>query len=119
MTADLTQRITAAMDEAEKLADAAIDDMTESDYFAGDDSPAAWTLGVTGGLGGPVGEHAAFWSPDRVLALIAADRRVLARHQPVDKGRVESCCQWCCQAIRCCPWPCPDMRDLAARWVTS
>lgn len=77
MNVYLVHRITAAMDEADKLAAAAIDQMTESDYFAGDDSPTAWTLGVAGGLGGPVGDHAAFWAPDRVLALIAADRNLL------------------------------------------
>lgn len=41
---------------------------------------------------------------------VAADRRVLARHYPTRWTPPD--CAWCEHA----PWPCPDVRDLAARY---
>jgi hypothetical protein len=82
MAAALVQRITAALDGAEKLAEAAIQEMRVGYYFGGDTRRESWASGVAGGLGGPVGDHAACWPPDRVLALIAADRRACSGDTP-------------------------------------
>jgi hypothetical protein len=105
-TPDLTARITAAMDEAQKASELAKwpygTDKREGPPWGGDHD---WSRA----LSTDEGPHIALWSPDRVLALIVADRRVLERHKPIDFG-VKSCggCGFA--------WPCDDQLDLAARW---
>jgi hypothetical protein len=117
-TTDLVQRIAAVMTQAQKASELAKwpygTDKHEGPPWGGDHD---WSRA----LSTDEGPHIAFWSPDRVLALIAADRRVLGRHgKPNDHltSRFE-------QSYYGCPrcggaWPCEDVLDLAARWgVTS
>jgi hypothetical protein len=74
MTADLARRITAAMDQAQKAAELAKwpygTDKREGPPWGGDHE---WSRA----LSTDEGPHIAFWSPDRVLATIAADRNLL------------------------------------------
>jgi hypothetical protein len=73
MTADLTQRIAAAMDQAQKAAELAkwpYGKDARSARWGGDHE---WSRA----LSTDEGPHIAFWSPDRVLAMIAADRNLL------------------------------------------
>ncbi len=59
--------------------------------------------------------HIAWQDPARTLVRVAADRRVLKRHQLVGPW-----CTWCAadddSAEPFSYWPCPDVRDLAARY---
>jgi hypothetical protein len=67
-------RITVAMDEAQKAAELA-------NWPYGKDARSARWGGDhewSRALSTDEGPHIAFWSPDRVLALIAADRNLLA-----------------------------------------
>jgi hypothetical protein len=135
VTADLTQRITAAMDKAERLANSSKPGPWWTLTYVGGEAlpcmyiehalpaaPVSTTVAVLYGTGREAdAEHIAAWSPDRVLALIAADRRVLDRHtadrtqHEIDCEGGEAECERCENA-----WPCPDVLDLAARWgVTS
>lgn len=105
MTADLTARVTAALNEAEDAAEKA----KRNGQWG---TAREWSRELCS----TNGDHIAFWSPDRVLALIAADRRVLERHShttsylPTESRAGEHCL--CCGNT----WPCDDLLDLAARW---
>jgi hypothetical protein len=62
-------------------------------------------------------EHIAFNNPAAVLRRVAADRRVLTRHQPYEtwpSGRFV--CRWCNTGNGCRPFPCSDVVDLADRY---
>ena len=59
---------------------------------------------------GPDAEHIALHDPAAVLRRVAADRRVLERHQPCVNYDGE--CHACGHNP---PWPCPDFADLADR----
>lgn len=134
MTADLSQRITAALDAAERLANSSKPGPWWTLTYVGGEAlpcvyiehalpaaPVSTTVAVLHGTGREAdAEHIAAWSPDRVLALIAADRRVLDRHgKPNDHLTClfESSyygCRGCLGA-----WPCVDLFDLATRWGVS
>ncbi len=61
--------------------------------------------------------HIAVQDPARTLARVAADRRVLKRHEAADLGASQPMCVWCAPPlIPAYAWPCPDVRDLAARY---
>lgn len=127
LAAATSARITAALDGAEKNARAA----TPGPWWpesGGDFGSRFWIIGnvlrerygnnaLNFGEDEGTARYVAFWSPDRVLALIAADRRVLDRHgKPNDHltSRFEHSYYGC---PRCSgAWPCPDLLDLAARW---
>jgi hypothetical protein len=68
----------------------------------------SWTGRIHGWRGRNV-EIDAQWTVDVWAPSL---RRRAERHEPVDLGRVEHCCQWCCHPEGCAPWPCPDFRDL-------
>jgi hypothetical protein len=59
--------------------------------------------------------HIARHDPARVLREVAAGRRILGRHKPVDYHGI-SVCQWdtCSEGEQ--PWPCPDILDSIAVW---
>lgn len=95
MTADLTMRITEALDQAERLARAADttwdgDHSWHHDYYAkGDEHWVKLENGATIAVCGEdhtmAPQHAAFIAandPPTVLRSVAADRRVLERHAP-------------------------------------
>ncbi len=119
MSADLHARLVAALDEERARAEAATlgpwrtsEEEVQDLHFG----PLKATV-----LHGPDvyslrprdAEHIAAQDPFRTLARVAADRRVLERHQwhvlPLPFGPVG--CDW-----DSTPWPCPDIRDLAARY---
>lgn len=58
-------------------------------------SPDAWLLG------------------SRTLREVEAKRDILRRHGPA--GDPVSCL-WCSEDYRPYPWPCPDVRSIAAVW---
>lgn len=72
-------------------------------------------------------EHAALHDPAAVLRRVAADRKVLAEHQPGDNesGIYDTECSRCWDldwtidrsgAYGAMPWPCPTVRALAEGW---
>lgn len=99
--ATLTQRITAALNEAQRNWDRVHDDRCDWLRTRGESlCDCVW-----GGKDG------------RVLALIAADRRVLERHgKPNDHltSRFEQSYYGCPRCFGA--WPCDELLDLAARW---
>jgi hypothetical protein len=60
--------------------------------------------------------------PARVLREIAAKRAILGRHMPHQPAFGGPACNWCSEdvddrpQIAKEPWPCPDVRSLAAVW---
>jgi len=83
-----------------------------------------WTISETGrhAASGVYAERIARHDPARVLAEVAAKRRILERHAgfdfpcnpddgPGDYAWTPSCD--CCHE----PWPCPDVRDVAAPYA--
>jgi Family of unknown function (DUF6221) len=64
--------------------------------------------------------HIALHDPARALRDVEAGRRILERHQPKPDGT----CSWCLEEKLAYPeewqrmtWPCPEFRDLLARWA--
>lgn len=55
-----------------------------------------------------IGDHIAANDPAHVLRIVAAHRRIVARHQPC--GVVGDVCTWC--DIKSDPCPCPDLLDV-------
>jgi hypothetical protein len=79
----------------------------------------AGSITANGALPRPVAEHIARWDPARVLAEIAAKRRILARHAeydfPYNPDDGPGDYAWTPRCDKCFePWPCPDLLDLAA-----
>jgi hypothetical protein len=98
---DLTKRIWAALDEAQRNWNHVHDDRCDWLRTRGQSLCNC----VWGGKDG------------RMLALIAADRRVLARHHLVTVSYGEDAdvmCNGCGQITD--GEPCADLRDLVARW---
>lgn len=60
-------------------------------------------------------EHIAFHDPAAVLRRVAAQRRVLERHQPHIGDDGQATCEYCPADYEdeLTPWPCPDFADLA------
>ncbi len=100
MSDDLHARVAAALAEEQARAES-LGDM--------------WRVYLTGGVRASAWhgfkDYIAAQDPARTLARVAADWRVLERHQQFESG------DWC---ARCDgpteDWPCPDVRDLAARY---
>jgi hypothetical protein len=136
MTTDPLAHLTAALDAAQRDAEAAggdawrLDDIVIRDMVGGeaaevDRVPDGVVVGADGRgvvavehLGHAAG-HVLRHDPAAVLRRIAAERRQLARHQPfenleiVDMPKVG-------HVTRCAHdkqhWPCPDITDLAEGW---
>lgn len=125
MTPDqLVAAVRAALDDTERLARRATSaPWTSDDPFMRDAvhaplvSIGEFQVYVADCLGKEMGpfarynaEHIARHDPATVLRRVAADRRVLGRHQP---------CVNCDGECHACghnpPWPCPDFADLADR----
>ena len=96
MTADLADRIRSALDDAELTAVHA---------------HLAWP---PPDLPPSTREHITRWRPGAVLRLLDAERRVLARHRPVE---CHCGTDWHTHRCRGCdrPWPCDEIRDQADR----
>lgn len=67
-------------------------------------------------------EHIVRYDPSRVLADIAAKRRILERHSsydfPADEDDGPGDYAWTPSCDHCFkPWPCPDLLDLAAQYA--
>jgi hypothetical protein len=105
-TGDLAQRITAALDKAEMVANASAR------------GGLAVTVGiktVSNAAEAAVVAHWNAWKPARVLALITTDRRVLERHHTV-WAEPETSWEWCKSCRHRDRHDCDDVLDLAARW---
>lgn len=108
----LKQRI--AWDEA--LAEAAIDDHPH--WLAMGHDLYQYEGGVSSGYlavdrRAPQGvEHIANWDPARVLAECQAKRAIIARHTYDWMGPDDAAGMGCEYDYD--PWPCPDLRDVAA-----
>lgn len=125
MTADLTQRIAAALDEAQES-------LRGTTSFGAWEARPSLRRDESHVIHQPTGdwlarfvyprdaEHAALWQPSRVLALIAADRRVLEQHgtSMLIPELVNHLCGFDGRVCDDCggPWPCDGLTDLAARW---
>lgn len=122
--ADLTARITAALDEAVKA-------LTWTSSRGRWEAHRSYAFGSRRALvvhqptGDTLGEfvhpadmeHAVLWQPSRVQALIDVDRRVLDRHQLVTVSYGDDAdvsCKACGEITD--GEPCRDVLDLAARW---
>ncbi len=124
MTADLHARLVAALDEEQARAEAATpgpwlpdgyDVVAEDGWIA---TVGEWREEVAANV-----EHIAAQDPARTLARIAADRRVLERHEPVlgDEWSEYRCVE---HVVGCighrelahAAYPCDEVRDLAARY---
>lgn len=106
MTGDLVERLRAALDRAEEIADAAI--RPPSPPWA---SARLWRQRP---------ENAAFMAangPDVVLRSVAAHRKILDRHAPretSDGAACTACLVTWHYEIDNEPWPCSDVRALAS-----
>lgn len=130
---DLISRLTAAIDEREKLAREATPgpwtvDAVWHDRAAVEPAVAAWVDFTVGhdpygtALRKTDAEHIAANGPDVVLRGCAADRKILARHETkiqrcsghADSPHKADCfdCAYCDTQY----WPCLDLRDLAERY---
>ncbi len=101
MSAELHARLVAALDEEQARAEAAEDFWDTALSVAGD---SLWSVHLS---------YIAAQDPARTLARVAADRRVLARHQR-HSCPLPNCpagCNWDGTL-----WPCADVHDLAARY---
>jgi hypothetical protein len=121
-TDQLTQRITDALDRAGKLASEATPGPWHPEQ-CGDYGQRTWLIpgvlrerygdnALSFGEDERVANFVASWYPNRVLMLIAAERRVLARHKTVSIDGISAC-------LNC--WPtarpnCAELLALAARW---
>jgi hypothetical protein len=98
---DLIDWFKAALDDDERVAqDAGETGPAGSELFVVDDDYRHNTVAI------PV---------SRVLAEVAAKRRILERHAP-DKERpspLGTLCRYCSPWDAQVPWPCPDLLDLA------
>ncbi len=54
------------------------------------------------------------FGPARALREVSRNRSVVERHAPFTTGGYAGC-SWC-ENEDAVPWPCPDVRDLAAIW---
>ncbi len=120
MTGTLADRLTARLDEVEALAAEAPGGPWEADgpYVI----ETVQVLGMEGvsppqrlriadcNMDSDLAAFIAAMSPDRVLALVAADRRLIERHVPdaIDPPS----CFFCDHG----GWPCADLTDHAAAW---
>ena len=109
MTDSLHDRIRAALDREQALAEKANTDEARRPWGDPSIDPVPheeWGALVKGYLGGEIGAYCGSQDPARTVRRIEADRRVLARHTATQHG-------WC----RGCGWDrCPDLLDLAARY---
>ena len=112
------------LDEQEDLAKTAI--LPEHMHPYGDTRipvlrPDQYGDQVKGYLGGPWGDHAAYWSPTQVLAEVHAKRQIIELHAPVDGG--EGWHDWeATNGVVCnecgnvddrpVPWPCDTLKWL-------
>jgi hypothetical protein len=118
MTADLHARLVAALDEEQARAEAArpgpwgVSVEEVHDLHWGDFEAAVLTGPDVYALKARDAEHIAAQDPARTLARVAADRRVLDRHIVRHALDGDEC--WRCGFGWA--WPCPDIRDLAARY---
>jgi hypothetical protein len=110
---ELTEFITARLDEDEAAAQAAR-------KLAPSDTELAQQAGPCVSDAGYV--HIARHHPNRVLREVAAKRAILARHPP-DGDRWPDCATCSCEGalagsdcIGTVSWPCPTVRDVAAIW---
>jgi hypothetical protein len=109
MIADLVQRITAAIDEAEKLATACVEPDDQEERWLEADDP-------TGALDCVEDEDAACiaaWSPDRVQALVDADRQLLSYVIDLHNGVFAESVRGIDQSARVGQ---TLLENLAARW---
>ncbi len=118
MSADLHARLVAALDEEQARAEAATPGRWSTTVEDVDDlhfgplkatvlhGPNVYSLSARDAA------HIAAQDPARTLARVAADRRVLRRHIVRHALDGDEC--WRCGFGWA--WPCPDVRDLAARY---
>jgi hypothetical protein len=120
---ELIAFLKARLDEAEAVAKAA---QAPSPWKAATHESDHWI--VTDAAGEPLiydegtpsleeAAHIALHDPDRELRVVAAKRAILARHFPIKWDGEHIACAWCSDDIEAgpgLPWPCPDVRDLAA-----
>lgn len=68
-----------------------------------------------------VADHCVRHDPDRVLALVAAHREILALHHPVTDGTGEVSCGACWKPRQLYPaaWPCDTLKALASAHADS
>ncbi len=126
--ADLTARLTEALNRAEQQASSI--NVDSGWYEPGDLSRSH----REGGAGLPDFDepHIVAWSPQRVLALIARDRALLAAHvcvEPDDPARMLDDLRggWCARCIPddepdatlLMPWPCETVQLVAAFWLAE
>lgn len=76
---DLIAFIKARLDEERALADKAAANVRDNPFWGND-----WSQGMTGGMGGPGGDLAAVFSPDRVMAEVEAKRAILEMYTAED-----------------------------------
>lgn len=106
--ADLTARLTEALDQAEEQARAV---KLPDGWYTPEDLTRPHPSGA--GLADFDGAHIATWSPERVLALIHRDRALLADHRLYlsDEFGYQMC------AADGQLWPCDDVERVAAFWL--
>jgi len=123
MTDDLLARLTAVLNEEERVALAAHEgggpdwSQVDADRTPGRIEDAKGYV-ITYDEGSPSsGEaaHIALHDPARVLRQVAAHREIVERHRPVDETAAGPQCDHCTHRdepgwVR---WPCPDVRAIA------
>jgi len=128
---DLTSRITAALDEQQRLAEAATPGpwTTQDEYrpvqgrrclSCFEDKPIGKSVPEIDGPPGadvsptmyePDAAFIAANDPSSVLRRVAAQRRTLERHAPVEATMLKMLGPWCRRCVG--DWPCSEIDDLA------
>lgn len=123
-------RILAAIDHAEKLAQAVAQDTEPewspghehlSDYVSTAEYGSAVTCGLYGYMGWELRQYIALNDPRSTLRRCAADRRTMQRHQQqtIETSRWDPkpiICGYCSHVPDAVDWPCLDVVDLADRY---